>query len=204
MDMRRLCRGILLPGLTKDDIAKVLADIKPKDDAFEVGLLSDPQSLCAVKSWIPSGCLPLDIIMGGGYPVGRITEIYGDNSTGKSLLAAQAVAEAQAMGALAVFADVESAVSVPLMAELGVDADSLIYYTPDTVDQLIKILRGAIESKSKRLGAEHPMIFVWDSIAATTTLTEMEVIETEGLDKRQYASGAIQISAALRSGLPRL
>lgn len=190
--------------MSDSKIKQILKDITPEDDKGYIGYivttLDDERSLCHVGTWIPSGCLPIDLILGGGFPVGRLTEIYGDNSTGKSLLAAQAVASAQAMGALALFADVESAVSLDIMEAIGVDVENLLYYTPDTVQQVFEVLESAIESKNKHLGIEHPMIFVWDSVAATTTLAEIE--ETD-LDKKMYASAAPQISRAMRTGIVR-
>jgi recombination protein RecA len=172
---------------------------KTKDDDDEgcsVATLSNPSSLCVVKEWIPSGCFPLDLIMGGGFPVGRITEIYGENSTGKSLLATHAIIQGQALGALTVFADVESSVSKPLMEKLGVDVSTLIYFTPDTVNQVFEVWLDLIERKDKELGKDYPMVFVWDSVAATTTRAEME---EEDLDKKMYASAAPQISRAMRT-----
>ena len=166
-----------------------------KNDEITVSCLDDPGSLCIVKDWISTGCFPMDMIMGGGFPLGRVTEIFGSEATGKSLLATQAVLAGQARDALCVFADVESAVSKPLMEKLGVDTKKLIYFTPDTVDQLFGRLVEIIDAKNKRLGLDHPMVFVWDSIAATTTLAEQE--ETD-LDKRMYASAAPQISRAMR------
>lgn len=186
-----------------DVLRDIVGDVKPKGDEFEVGILSDPGTLCHVNNWISSGVLPLDIIMGGGFPCGRITEIYGDNSTGKSLLAAQAVAEAQRQGYIALFADVESAISVDFMEKIGVDPDKLIYYTPNTIEQLLTVLESTIDSKAKRIGKDHPMVFVWDSVAATTTLTEIQAVREKGIDARYFSPGAIQISAMLRSGLPR-
>lgn len=178
-----------------DDIIK---DVSPKDDEFVVSRLNDPRSLCHVTKWISSGCLPVDLCLGGGFPVGRWTEIYGDNSTGKSLLAAQAVVQAQKLGYLAVFADAESAISIDLMKAIGMDVDKLVYFTPNTVNQLFEMLNELIDSKNARMGKDFPMIFVWDSVAATTTKEEEE---DQDLDKKHYASAAPQISRAFRSGI---
>lgn len=188
-----------MPSLSESDITDMLKSVNKKgakreDDIF-VSTLADPHSLCIVKDWVSSGCLPIDLIMGGGFPFGRIVEIYGDEASGKSLLATQVVIEAQRIGAMTVFADVEAAVSLPLMKQLGVDVKRLIYFTPDTVSQLFEKFNELIDAKNKRLGLSHPMVFVWDSVAATTTLQEQE--ETD-LDKRQYASAAPQISRAMR------
>lgn len=189
--------------VTPELVAEVVGAVAPRDGAFEITRLSDPGALCNVTDWVSFGCLPIDLITGGGAPMGRITEIYGDNSTGKSLLATQALVEAQARDFFCVFADVESAVSRPLMEALGVDTGTLVYMTPNTVSEVIESLERLITYKDNVLGSTHPMLFIWDSIAATTTAVEIEDVRKDGLDKQSYASAAIQISKALRSGLPR-
>lgn len=186
-------------GVTLDDaLDGIIGDISPKDDSFVVSKLEDPRSLCHVKEWVSTGCLPVDLCFGGGIPVGRLTEIYGDNSTGKSLLAAQAVVQAQKKGYLAVFADAESAIDKTLMKSIGVDTDRLVYFAPDTINQVFETLNSVIDSKDARLGVSAPMIFVWDSVAASCTKEEQD---DQDLDQKHYASGAPQISRAFRSGI---
>ena len=155
--------------ITPDLLDEIVAEIKPGDNSFEVTRLNDPSALCQVDDWISTGCLPIDLITGGGFPVGRITEVFGDYSTGKSLLATQAVIEAQARDILAIFIDTESAVSKPLMEEIGVDTDLLLYMTPNTMEEVFETTNNLIEVKAKKFGVDYPMLFVWDTIAATTT-----------------------------------
>lgn len=149
------------------DILKDISKTHP-----DVTLLSDESSPCVVNEFLSTGTFPLDAILGGGLPVGRITEIYGDTSTGKSLLAAQVVAMAQEDGYIAVMADTESAVSLPIMAAVGVDVDKLIYMAPDTVEEVFEFFDDAIEAKEKH-SPDGLLLIVWDSIAATSSMAEM-------------------------------
>jgi recombination protein RecA len=187
----------------KQAIADMAQDLAPKGDEYEMGLLSDDDVLCDVTHWLHSGSLALDLAMGHGYPCGRAIEIFGDNSTGKSLLGTEAIIEAQRQKWVTELIDNESATSRPLMEQLGVDTEALLYSTPDTVEQVRKVVEESIAVKSIRLGKDHPMLIVWDSVAASTTQTEMDVVEADGLDKQQFAKGAAQISAWLRTGLIR-
>jgi recombination protein RecA len=160
--------------VTKEDLKSILGDLeKSKNKKFDVSLLSDDNSPCVVTEWMSTGCLALDTIMGGGLPIGRMTEIYGDNSTGKSLIASQVAAIAQDDGALVVYVDTESAVSLPMMKEVGVDIDKLIYSAPDTVEEVFELFSSAVESKVKRFPNKR-MLLIWDSVAATSVEQEME------------------------------
>ena len=94
---------------------------------------------CNVEA-IPTGSLALDIALGiGGVPRGRIVEIYGPESSGKTTVALHVVAEAQKMGGEAVFIDVEHALDPVYAKALGVDIDSLLVSQPDTGEQALEI-----------------------------------------------------------------
>jgi len=155
-----------------------------------VSLLSDDNSPCIVSEWLPSGCLSLDKILGGGFPVGRITEIFGDTSTGKSLIAAQVIALAQQDGHICVLADTETATSLPIMQAVGVDPDNLVYAAPDTMEDVFTIFENAILSKPK----DSLLLLVWDSVAASSTRREME----NEYGKASMGGGANILSQALR------
>ena len=89
---------------------------------------------------IPTGSIALDIALGiGGLPRGRIVEIYGPESSGKTTVALHAVAEAQKMGGEAAFIDVEHALDPVYAKALGVDIDSLLVSQPDTGEQALEI-----------------------------------------------------------------
>ncbi|MDR0919323.1 MAG: recombinase RecA [Oscillospiraceae bacterium] len=117
---------------------------------------------------IPTGSLTLDNALGiGGLPKGRIVEIYGPESSGKTTVALHAVAEAQKLGGIAAFIDVEHALDPIYAANLGVDTKELVVSQPDSGEQALEILESLIRS-----GAVD--IIVLDSVAALTTKAEID------------------------------
>jgi len=117
---------------------------------------------------IPSGSLGLDIAMGvGGYPRGRVIEIYGPESSGKTTLTLHAIAEAQKQGGIAAFVDAEHAFDRYYAQNLGIDIDNLIISQPDHGEQALEIVDNLIRS-----GAID--IIVIDSVAALTPKSEIE------------------------------
>ena len=117
---------------------------------------------------IPSGSILLDAALGvGGYPKGRIVEIYGPESSGKTTLALHAVAEAQKTGGIAAFIDAEHALDPSYAKNLGVNIDELWVSQPDTGEQALEIAESLIRS-----GAVD--IIVIDSVAALTPQAEIE------------------------------
>jgi len=89
---------------------------------------------------IPTGCLELDIALGvGGVPRGRIVEVYGPESSGKTTVALHMVAEAQKLGGAAAFVDAEHALDPTYAKNLGVDVDNLYVSQPDTGEQALEI-----------------------------------------------------------------
>ncbi|MCP4801785.1 recombinase RecA [Flavobacteriaceae bacterium] len=117
---------------------------------------------------IPSGSLGLDIALGvGGYPRGRVVEIYGPESSGKTTLTLHAIAEAQKAGGIAAFIDAEHAFDRFYAQNLGVDIDNLIISQPDNGEQALEIADNLIRS-----GAID--IVVIDSVAALTPKSEIE------------------------------
>ena len=117
---------------------------------------------------IPSGSLGLDLALGvGGYPKGRIIEIYGPESSGKTTLAIHAIAEAQKAGGIAAFIDAEHAFDRFYAASLGVDVDNLYISQPDNGEQALQIADQLISSAALD-------IVVIDSVAALTPKAEIE------------------------------
>jgi len=153
---------------TATDVVKAL-----KKKAFDVSMLSDDDSPCVVKEWMSTGCAVLDAIIGEGIPIGRITEIYGDNSSGKSLIASQIAATAQEDGFIVAYVDTETAVSREMMEMLGVNVSELLYYSPDTIEEVFNFFEHCVEEKSN-ISKDSPMLLVWDSVAATSARFEME------------------------------
>ena len=125
-------------------------------------------SVVADVEVIPSGSLGLDIALGvGGYPRGRVIEIYGPESSGKTTLTLHAIAEAQKNGGIAAFIDAEHAFDRFYAQKLGVDIDNLIISQPDNGEQGLEIADNLIRS-----GAID--IVVIDSVAALTPKSEIE------------------------------
>ncbi|MBR0072357.1 MAG: recombinase RecA [Bacteroidales bacterium] len=117
---------------------------------------------------ISSGSISLDMALGiGGYPKGRIIEIYGPESSGKTTLAIHAIAEAQKKGGIAAFIDAEHAFDSSYAKQLGVDTDNLLVSQPDNGEQALEIADNLIRS-----GAID--IIVIDSVAALTPKSEIE------------------------------
>jgi len=117
---------------------------------------------------IPTGSLGLDVALGvGGYPRGRIIEIYGPESSGKTTLAIHAIAEAQKLGGIAAFIDAEHAFDRFYAAKLGVDVDNLWISQPDNGEQALQIADQLISSAAID-------IIVIDSVAALTPKAEIE------------------------------
>lgn len=117
---------------------------------------------------IPTGSLGLDIALGiGGLPKGRIIEIYGPESSGKTTLALQVIAEAQKLGGICGFIDAEHAIDPLYARKLGVDVDKLLISQPDTGEQALEITDTLVRS-----GAID--VLVIDSVAALTPRAELE------------------------------
>jgi recombination protein RecA len=121
-----------------------------------------------VTEVIPTGSLSLDIALGvGGIPRGRVIEIYGPESSGKTTLCQHIVAEAQKMGGTAAFIDMEHALDPGYAAKVGVDIDNLLVSQPDTGEQALEIVETLVRS-----GAID--VVVIDSVAALVPRSEIE------------------------------
>ena len=117
---------------------------------------------------IPTGSLALDIALGGaGIPRGRVTELFGPESSGKTTLALHIVASAQCLGGVAAFIDAENALDVTWAKKLGVDVGSLLVSQPDTGEQALEIVEMLVRSNSVD-------VIVVDSVAALTPKAEIE------------------------------
>ena len=116
---------------------------------------------------IPSGSISLDIALGGGYPKGRIIEIYGPESSGKTTLTLHAIAEIQKQGGTAAFVDAEHALDPAYAKKLGVDIANLLVSQPDNGEQALEITETLVRSNAVDL-------IVVDSVAALTPQAEIE------------------------------
>ena len=116
---------------------------------------------------LPSGSLSLDIALGGGYPKGRIIEIYGPESSGKTTLTLHAIAEIQKQGGTAAFIDAEHALDPAYAKKLGVDTENLLVSQPDNGEQALEIVETLVRSNAVDL-------IVVDSVAALTPQAEID------------------------------
>lgn len=116
---------------------------------------------------IPSGSLSLDLALGGGYPQGRVVEIYGPESSGKTTLALHAVAQVQKNGGLAAYVDAEHALDPEYAKKIGVNLDNLLVSQPDTGEQALEITETLVRSNAVN-------IVVVDSVAALVPRAELE------------------------------
>ena len=137
---------------------------------------------------IPSGSICLDAALGiGGYPKGRIIEIYGPESSGKTTLALSAIAEAQKKGGQAAFVDAEHAIDPVYASKLGVNIDELILSQPDNGEQALEIVEMLASSEAVD-------IIVVDSVAALVTQVELE----GGMSDSNVGAHARLMSKAMR------
>ena len=171
---------------------KALGDIVKRYGEGSIMKLGDAHSM--VTDVIPTGSLSLDIALGvGGIPRGRITEIYGPESSGKTTICQHIVAEAQAMGGTAAFIDMEHALDPGYAARCGVDIDNLLVSQPDTGEQALEIAETLIRS-----GAVD--IVVIDSVAALIPRSEIEGDmgdPTMGVQARLMSQALRKLSGAI-------
>ncbi len=145
-------------GLAMDQITKQFGDgsIMKLGEAHKVDI-----------ELIPSGALSLDLALGGGYPKGRIIEIYGPESSGKTTLTLHAIAEVQRAGGTAAFIDAEHALDPAYAKKLGVDTDNLLVSQPDNGEQALEIAETLVRSSAVDL-------VVVDSVAALVPQAEID------------------------------
>ena len=145
-------------------------------------------------SVIPTGSISLDIATGvGGYPRGRVIEIFGPESSGKTTLALHAIAEAQRLGGVAAFIDAEHALDVNYASKLGVDIENLLISQPDTGEQALEVTETLVRS-----GAVD--IIVIDSVAALVPKAEIEGEMGDslpGLQARLMSQALRKLTAAI-------
>lgn len=166
--------------------------------------LSDKSVLSRVNEFVSTGCPPLDLIIGGGIPVGRPIEIYGDTSTGKSLLAAHILAETQAVGGIAVLFDTETATDEGVMEAVGIDNDALIYAVPETIEEVYSELINVISIK-REVDPKALLTVVWDSVASTYSEEEFDNVTKKGLGKGYpvHAMLISQMCRLIRAEIPK-
>ena len=153
--------------LEKDKaLAQVMADIEKQFGKGSIMKLGEQEN--TEVEVVRSGSLALDIALGvGGYPKGRIIEIYGPESSGKTTFALHAIAEVQKVGGRAAFIDAEHSVDPVYASNLGVDIDELLLSQPDTGEQALEICDALVKSEAVN-------IIVIDSVAALVPQAEID------------------------------
>ena len=158
----------------------------------------DTDSPSEVKGWVGSGSSMLDLAISnrpnGGFPVGRITEITGLEASGKSLLAAHALADTQKQGGLAVYIDTENAVSREFLQAIGLDLEKMLYVPLDTIEDIFEAIESIIESV-RQSSKDRLVTIVVDSVMGASTKIE----QAADYDKDGWAtSKAIILSKGMR------
>ena len=187
----------------QDDLASVLADNlnkKFKGSNYKVAyfLEGDSDAPSDVTEWISTGSTMLDLAISnrpnGGLPVGRIIEITGLEASGKSLVAAHALADTQKKGGLAVYIDTENAVSREYLEAIGINLKDMLYIPLETIEDIFDAMDSIVESVRKNSKSRIVTIVV-DSVAGASTKQEMAA----DYDKDGWAtSKAIILSKAMR------
>lgn len=151
----------------KKALSSALTQIERQFGKGTVMRLGDQKTATNVET-ISTGSITLDAALGiGGYPRGRVVEVYGPESSGKTTLTLQAIAEAQKAGGTAAFIDAEHALDPTYAEQLGVDIDDLLISQPDTGEQALEIVDMLVRSAAVD-------IVVIDSVAALTPKAEIE------------------------------
>jgi len=166
--------------------------------------LGTDQSPTHVKRWISTGSRQLDYIISnkrvGGLPEGRIVEIFGPPSIGKSHIASQIAKSTQAMGGIVVYIDTENATSVENLSRLGVDITKrFVYADTHCTEEVFDIAEKTI-LKAKGLSKNIPITIIWDSVAATSPKAELEGAydkDTIGLQARTISKGMRKITGVI-------
>ena len=166
--------------------------------------LSQDESPTHVKRWISTGSSLLDYICsnrsGGGLPEGRIVEIFGPPSIGKSHIATQIARTTQQMGGIVVYIDTENATSVENLGMLGVDVSSrFVYVDTHCTEEVLSIAEATI-MKAKAMDKDVPITIVWDSVAASSPKAELlgdYDKESIGLQARAISKGMRKITGVI-------
>lgn len=152
-------------------INSIILDLNKKDP--EAAMLLESSTRAQVQGWIPSGDPEIDRVLGGGWPLGRIVEVFGPESNGKTTVALHAAAECQKLGGVVVFLDLEHALSKKRAKDIGVNLKKLIYSQPGTMEEVYEYVEGIVEKVTKS-NSERPILIIWDSVAASPAKAEVE------------------------------
>ena len=185
----------------RDELAEVIAlELNNQFKSHQVAYFLDgvQEAPTDVTDWISTGSTILDLAISnkphGGFAAGRITEINGLESSGKSLIGAHALATTQRKDGLAVYIDTESSVSSEFLQAIGIDTDNMLYVHLETVEEIFDTIE-TIVTKTRESSKDKLVTILVDSLAAASTKVEMDA----DFDKDGWATAkAIIISKAMR------
>lgn len=191
-----------------DDLTSALI----KDINREFGMrvaynLGEHEAPTVVKRWLDTGSIQLNYAIrnaaGGGYPEGRIVEIAGPPSIGKSHLAYHAAAVCQAMGGIVVYIDTENATPVDKLQQMGINVrKGFIYCDTHCTEEVFQIVEGLILKAKTAIekGKDRPFLVIWDSVAASSPKAELEGdydTNTVGLQARVISKALRKITGVI-------
>lgn len=182
------------PSNLRSILAKVINSKFKETIAYELG----KESPTDVREWVSTGSTLLDYICSnrrdGGIPMGKIIEIIGQESSGKSLLCQHIAANVQKKGGLVAYIDTESAIDAKFMERIGVNIESLLYAQPGTMENVLETMDEVVK-RVRESNNDIPVAIIWDSVAGTPTKAE---IEGTFDPKESIAEAAKIISKAMR------
>ena len=188
-----------------DDIASDLIKTINKEFGARIAYnLSVDDAPTVIKRWIPTGSRQLDYLIRnaslGGLPEGRIIELSGLPSTGKSHIACAIAANIQKMGGIVVYIDTENALMLEKLHEQGVDIKKrFVYVETSCTEEVFSVAESTI-LKAKQMAKDVPILIVWDSVAQTSPKAELEgeyEQQTMGLQARVISKGIRKIAGVI-------
>ena len=185
-----------------DDLFSDLKSSINKEIPNSAFILGDDDAPTDVKEYVSSGSYQLDTLIsnkesGGGFPVGRVTEISGLESSGKSLLAIEACRDTQKKGGICIYIDTENATDLSFLVNMGLNPKRLIYVQVPTTEEVFQVIEKTVERITEKYKSKknRPIVTViWDSLAQTSTQAEIEGSYSD----MQYASQAKVIGKGMR------
>jgi len=188
-----------------DITAELIRDLNKEFGSRVAYNLSETEAPTIVKRWLDTGSIQLNYAIrnaaGGGYPEGRIIEISGPTSIGKSHLAYHAAAITQQMGGLVVYVDTESATPVQKLADMGIDVRKrFVYCDSHCTEEVFSIIESTILKAKQIIDKNVPILVIWDSVAATSPKAELlgeYEDNTIGLQARVMSKGLRKITGVI-------
>lgn len=189
---------------TGDFTAELISSLNKENGSRIAYNLAEDESPTHVKRWISTGSTLLDYIVAnrrnGGLPEGRIIEIFGPPSIGKSHIATQIARSTQQMGGICVYIDTENATSVENLQSLGVDVTKrFVYVDTHCTEEVFDVAEKTIV-KAKAMQKDVPITIIWDSVAASSPKAELlgdYDKETIGLQARAISKGMRKITGVI-------